>query len=93
MFSEGLHTLGYPPDNTQLSKYLKAYFGDDVPDHVIQELSILPRDAPFDLESFSSSVGLNGDAESLGPKIQEAKQIRDLLSQNSGEIGAIIKVL
>lgn len=92
LFSEGLHTLGSPPDDSQLSKYLKAYFGDDVPDRVIEKLSSLPEDAPFDLDSFTRSLNLNGEAESLGSKIQEAKEIRDLLSQNSGEISSIIKV-
>ena len=34
LFSEGLHTLGHPPDAAETEQYLAAYYGDDLPAEV-----------------------------------------------------------
>lgn len=39
LFSEGLHTLGQPPDPEKTRSYLAAYFGDRLPETALDEVS------------------------------------------------------
>ncbi|GMH35161.1 hypothetical protein BSKO_03029 [Bryopsis sp. KO-2023] len=91
LFSEGLHVLGAPPSQDQLAQYLGAYFGDDIPEEIVEKISSLPQGLPS--SSIKSTLGLNGNAETLMPRIEEAIEIRDLLSRNSEEIDAIVQAL
>lgn len=92
LFSEGLHVLGAPLSEPQLSKYLQAYFGEEVPESIVAAVSASQEDSPVDIERLISSIKHSEKREELIPKVQEAKEIRDLLSKNSGEITSILEV-
>lgn len=84
--------LGAPLSEPQLAKYLQAYFGEDIPESILTTISASQEDTPLDAAKLASSIGLAEERELLIPKINEAKEIRDLLSKNAGEITSIVKV-
>ena len=84
LFSSGLHTLGEAPDAEQLTAYLQAYFGEELPEDVVKAVAV-----GTDKASLNQQFDLNGEA----PKLEEALQIRDLLSQTSEEITNLLRGL
>ncbi|NET56348.1 MAG: DUF3479 domain-containing protein [Symploca sp. SIO2E6] len=84
LFSSGLHTLGEAPDTQQLTAYLQAYFGEELPVEVIQAVAV-----GTDQAKITQQFDLNGNT----PKLEEALQIRDLLSQTSEEITNLLRGL
>jgi len=84
LFSSGLHTLGEAPNAEQLRSYLQAYFGEELPEEVIQAVAV-----GTDKAKVTQQFDLNGKT----PKLEEALQIRDLLSQTSEEITNLLRGL
>ncbi|NER21043.1 MAG: magnesium chelatase subunit H [Symploca sp. SIO1C2] len=84
LFSSGLHTLGEAPNAEQLKSYLQAYFGEELPEEVIQAVAV-----GTDKAKVTQQFDLNGKT----PKLEEALQIRDLLSQTSEEITNLLRGL
>ncbi|NEP02755.1 MAG: magnesium chelatase subunit H [Symploca sp. SIO2E9] len=84
LFSTGLHALGEIPDSEQLASYLQAYFGEDLPENLINEIA-----SGTDSASIDNKFELNGKT----PKLEEALQIRDLLSQTNEEMVNLLRGL
>jgi len=84
LFSSGLHTLGEAPDSEQLSAYLQAYFGEELPEEVVKAVAV-----GTDKAQVTQQFDLNGKT----PKLEEALQIRDLLSQTKEEITNLLRGL
>lgn len=80
LFSSGLHVLGEVPDEEKLRAYLEAYFGDDLPSDLIDGIV-----SHQDLK--------NVKVEGYENKLEEAQQIRDLLSQNTEELTNLLRGL
>jgi magnesium chelatase subunit H len=96
LFSSGLHTLGDAPDSEQMASYLQAYFGEELPEKVVQAIasgedSALPAQPPLSKrgqEASSSPLAKGGQKG-----VQEALQIRDLLAQTSDELTNLLRGL
>jgi magnesium chelatase subunit H len=84
LFSSGLHTLGTAPDPDELMGYLKAYFGEALPDRVL-DLIVQEGDHTHIQQQFD----LNGHT----PDLDEAIQIRDLLAQTTDELTNLLRGL
>ncbi|NEO31863.1 MAG: magnesium chelatase subunit H [Symploca sp. SIO3C6] len=84
LFSTGLHALGEVPDSEQLASYLQAYFGEDLPENLVNEIA-----SGTDSASIDNKFELNGKT----PKLEEALRIRDLLSQTSEEMVNLLRGL
>ncbi|MBV9385536.1 MAG: magnesium chelatase subunit H [Chroococcidiopsidaceae cyanobacterium CP_BM_ER_R8_30] len=92
LFSAGLHTLGEPPDSEELTSYLRAYFGEELPEDVISEVvSNQLSVANTKIESkigLSSRSGIDANAKT---KIEEAEQICKLLMQTGDELTNLLR--
>ena len=84
LFSSGLHCLGEPPNAEQLSSYLEAYFGDDLPQEVITAVA-----SGCDRDQLEQQFMPNG----LADKFDEALTIRSLLAQTSDELTNLLRGL
>ncbi|NET32525.1 MAG: magnesium chelatase subunit H [Cyanothece sp. SIO1E1] len=84
LFSSGLHVLGEPPNAEQLESYLKAYFGEELPADALAAVT-----AGTDLEHLLWQFDLNGQT----PRLEEAVQIRELLTQTSDELTNLLRGL
>lgn len=81
LFSSGLHTLGEAPNADQLTSYLQAYFGEELPEEVSE--AIAHQNATPNPQSLASNPQL----------LAEAIEIRDLLSQSSDELTNLLRGL
>jgi magnesium chelatase subunit H len=84
LFSSGLHTLGEPPNAEELTSYLQAYFGEELPENVVDAIA-----SGSDNTTIHRQFDLNGST----PKLDEALQIRDLLAQTSDELTNLLRGL
>lgn len=94
LFSSGLHVLGQPPDETELRGYLAAYFGDRLPDRVMDAVV-----AGFDRATVlavypvqSADPGAVPSADQLG-LVDEAILIRERLQQTTDELTNLLRGL
>jgi magnesium chelatase subunit H len=98
LFSSGLHVLGQVPDTEQLISYLSAYFGDRLPDRVVEAVAqgddrdTVRRLYGGEWQPQSSNLQA-ADRAGLPDWIEEAYQIRDLLMQTEEEMTAVLKGL
>ena len=79
LFSSGLHTLGQTPDEESLKSYLEAYFGEDLPDKLIDRI-VCDR-LNYRIE------------EEFEEKVKEGIYIRDLLLQTDEEMTNLLRGL
>jgi len=107
LFSSGLHTLGEAPDAETLASYLRAYFGDDLPDAVITTLcrgGLTQTTQPETNRAINppSSINLKDLETQYGPetpyqvprdRLETALQIRDLLAQTDEELTNLLRGL
>jgi len=84
LFSSGLHILGMVPDPEINMSYLKAYFGEDIPQSVLEAIA--------NGSDRAHSLKLWQDQPDL-VKLDEAIAIRDLLAQTSDEITNLLRGL
>jgi magnesium chelatase subunit H len=84
LFSSGLHVLGKQPNAEELTGYLNAYFGEELPENVLAEI-VAGKDSALIHQQFE----LNGKTS----KVEEALQIRDLLAQNTDELTNLLRGL
>ena len=84
LFSSGLHTLGEAPDAEELASYLQAYFGEELPEEVVGAVA-----SGTDSATVHRQFDLNGGT----PKLEEALQIRNLLTQTSDELTNLLRGL
>ncbi|NEO04271.1 cobaltochelatase subunit CobN [Moorena sp. SIO3I8] len=83
LFSSGLHTLGQVPDSEQLESYLRAYFGEDVPQGIIQAIV----DGEFEPQT------PDGREQIQDEKVEEALRIGELLMQTGEELTNLLRGL
>ncbi|MGA1285268.1 MAG: magnesium chelatase subunit H, partial [Prochlorothrix sp.] len=100
LFSSGLHTLGQKPHPEQLETYLKAYFGDDLPETALTTLCYQPdqlqdwlQQQVTALKRRKGEVASEAEVTALTAKVQEAQQIADLLNQTPDEINNLLRGL
>ncbi|MGJ3247691.1 MAG: magnesium chelatase subunit H [Elainellaceae cyanobacterium] len=86
LFSSGLHILGEPPTSDQLDGYLKAYLGDKFSEGLMEAI------APHPIGEVRVPP-LQPDAPFQPDALQTARQIRDLLHQNTDEITNLLRGL
>jgi magnesium chelatase subunit H len=82
LFSSGLHILGEAPNSEQMASYLQAYFGEELPEEALNVIS--------------SGVGAQGLAalhNGQSAHLDEALQIRDLLTQTTDELTNLLRGL
>jgi magnesium chelatase subunit H len=84
LFSTGLHILGKQPDIAELSSYLNAYLGEDLPEAAIAAVA-----DGTDLATLQKRFDLNGHT----PRLEEAVQVRDLLAQCTDELTNLLRGL
>ncbi|MGK7947553.1 MAG: magnesium chelatase subunit H [Xenococcaceae cyanobacterium] len=85
LFSSGLHVLGEAPSQENLRSYLEAYFGDELPADLIDNI-VSPKDA-------ETQTLLEIKYKSYADKIEEAENIGDLLAQNTEELTNLLRGL
>jgi magnesium chelatase subunit H len=79
LFSAGLHTLGNPPNPEELASYLRAYFGEDLPEDAVSAIA--------EQRAEQSKI------QNLRSKIEEALHIRELLAQTGDELTNLLRGL
>ncbi|MGB7415408.1 MAG: cobaltochelatase subunit CobN, partial [Thermosynechococcaceae cyanobacterium] len=84
LFSSGLHVLGQSPDSDQLGSYLRAYFGEELPEDAIASIAL-----GTPAEELHETFQLNGST----PKLEEAIEIRSLLAQTGDELTNLLRGL
>mmetsp|Transcript_1572 Transcript_1572/g.5385 ORF Transcript_1572/g.5385 Transcript_1572/m.5385 type:complete len:1547 (-) Transcript_1572:1607-6247(-) len=92
LFSEGLHTFGQQPSETQLTQYLEAYFGDDIPSDLARAVA----------SSGDTAQKMRARMEHLFPApadegsrdvLAEAVEIRDLLKRSREELDGVVRAM
>ncbi len=91
LFSSGLHVLGQPPNPEELTGYLTAYFGDELPEEAIATLAHPQSQAETNGHASLSTEFPTDSA--LHDRIQDAIQIRDLLHQSTDELTNLLRGL
>jgi len=100
LFSEGLHSLGKAPTEGSMAQYLNAYFDGDISEDIVDVIvKANPKESLDEIkarleQTFNLSVPANardamqsdGATATVGDKVVEAVEIRDLLAMNSEEI-------
>jgi magnesium chelatase subunit H len=84
LFSSGLHTLGEVPDAERLASYIRAYFGEELSQEVVEAIaegSIEPQRH----KEHKEKEGLE--------RLQEGLKIRELLMQTSDELTNLLRGL
>ncbi len=84
LFSSGLHVLGESPNSDQLGSYLRAYFGEDLPEDAIASVA-----SGTEPEELYTQFQLNGST----PKLEEAIEIRSRLAQTGDELTNLLRGL
>lgn len=84
LFSSGLHTLGEVPDSEGLASYLRAYFGEELSQEVVQAIAE-GRIEPQRHRGHREEEGLE--------RLEEGLKIRDLLMQTSDELTNLLRGL
>ena len=98
LFSSGLHVLGEPPNPVELQGYLSAYFGESLPD-VVLEAVVSGADQAAALAAYHAQLRLiTPDAKyridpELPDRIDEAIALRDLLQQTTDELTNLLRGL
>ena len=107
LFSEGLHALGKAPTQENMAQYLKAYFDNEIDENIIDEIckaadeesvdAIKARlEQTFNLSvpsSVSDAMQSDSAGATVGDKVSEAVEIRDLLAMNTEEIRGMHRAL
>lgn len=107
LFSEGLHSLGRAPTEESMAQYLNAYFDGDISEEIVREIVTAKSGESLDeiksrLEkTFDLSVPIDardamaneGATSTVGDKVTEAVEIRDLLALNSEELTGMHRAL
>ncbi|NEQ57989.1 cobaltochelatase subunit CobN [Moorena sp. SIO4A1] len=83
LFSSGLHTLGQVPDSEQLESYLRAYFGEDVPEAMVKAIV----DGEFESQTPEAREQVEDE------KLEEALRIGELLMQTGEELTNLLRGL
>ncbi len=83
LFSSGLHTLGQVPDSEQLGSYLRAYFGEDVPEAMVKAIV----DGEFESQTPEAREQVEDQ------KLEEALRIGQLLMQTGEELSNLLRGL
>ncbi|WP_424096816.1 cobaltochelatase subunit CobN [Moorena producens] len=83
LFSSGLHTLGQVPDSEQLGSYLRAYFGEDIPEAMVKAIV----DGEFESQT------PDGREQVEDEKVEEALRIGELLMQTGEELTNLLRGL
>ena len=83
LFSSGLHTLGQVPDSEQLGSYLRAYFGEDVPEAMVKAIV----DGEFESQTPEAREQVEDE------KVEEALRIGELLMQTGEELSNLLRGL
>jgi magnesium chelatase subunit H len=96
LFSSGLHVLGQPPDANQLQQYLQAYFGEALPETILQAV-VNGADRPTAMAAYLAEFYQRGVKPRLSPelpeRIDQAIMIRDLLAQTTDELTNLLRGL
>ncbi len=93
LFSSGLHTLGQQPNTEELKSYLQAYFGEDLPQEVIETISAAGSRTDA-LMTWHNKIQDSDNGYRITDKyINEALQIRDLLMQTGDELTNLLRGL
>ncbi|WP_264307579.1 magnesium chelatase subunit H [Nodosilinea nodulosa] len=97
LFSSGLHVLGQPPTAEELHSYLSAYFGDDLPPDLLQDMSQLTAESSLqELESKIQILKSKIPPDTwpqLDAKLQAALDICTLLAQTTDELTNLLRGL
>jgi magnesium chelatase subunit H len=97
LFSSGLHVLGQPPTAEELHSYLSAYFGDDLPPDLLQDMSQLTGESS--LQALESKIQILKSKTppdtwpQLDAKLQVALDICTLLTQTTDELTNLLRGL
>ena len=89
VFSEGLHVLGQPPRPEETLKYLSAYFGEDIPENLLDAVA----HKTLDIDKIKFELERTYNNTMLVEKVEEAVEIRNLLDQNTQEIDSVLRAL
>jgi magnesium chelatase subunit H len=97
LFSSGLHILGQPPTAEELHSYLSAYFGDELPPDLLQDMSRLTSDTSSQeleakIQTLKSKIPPDTWPQ-LDAKIQAALDISRLLAQTTDELTNLLRGL
>ncbi|MEM9155389.1 MAG: magnesium chelatase subunit H, partial [Cyanobacteria bacterium P01_F01_bin.33] len=84
LFSSGLHVLGHCPSTDELTSYLEAYLGDDLPAAAISAVVAGEK---------REALMLHLESENEADKLEAAIQVRDLLAQTGDELVNLIRGL
>ncbi|MDJ0726986.1 MAG: magnesium chelatase subunit H [Prochloraceae cyanobacterium] len=79
LFSSGLHTLGASPNSEEIKSYLEAYFGEDLPENLIDRIVADRLDYKV--------------PEEFQEKVKQGSYIRDLLLQTEAEMTNLLRGL
>lgn len=83
LFSSGLHTLGEVPDAAGLASYLRAYFGEDLSEEVVNGI----------VEGRIEPQRHRERTEESLERLEEGLRIRELLMQTSDELTNLLRGL
>jgi magnesium chelatase subunit H len=97
LFSSGLHILGQPPTAEELHSYLSAYFGDELPPDLLQNLSQLTSESSLQaleakIQTLKSKIPPDTWPQ-LDAKLQAALDIGTLLAQTTDELTNLLRGL
>ena len=94
LFSEGLHVLGKGPDTQQMAQYLDAYFGDRLIPGAGKTIAEFGDEGTASLLARIARLGPSTiPTDNLRASVEEALEIRLLLSKNTEEIDSVLKGL
>ncbi|TVS06214.1 MAG: DUF3479 domain-containing protein [Cyanobium sp. PLM2.Bin73] len=96
LFSSGLHTLGLPPDPQERLSYLKACYGEDLPEPVLGEIA--SQEPPADASALEASEqALLHRHPELEPAarlaLRQALEVGQLLERNREELSNLLRGL
>ena len=83
LFSSGLHTLGEVPDAEGLASYLRAYFGEEFSQEVVEAIA----------EGRIEPLQTREHREESLERLEEGLRIRELLMQTSDELTNLLRGL
>ena len=96
LFSSGLHVFGEPPTADELQQYLQAYFGDALPEQVVEAIST-GSDRITALTQYHEYLNRTYPGQrfrlDFADKTDEAIAIRDLLRQTTDELTNLLRGL
>ncbi|HBE20026.1 MAG TPA: magnesium chelatase subunit H [Cyanobacteria bacterium UBA11367] len=96
LFSSGLHTLGEAPNPEELASYLEAYFGKNLPEELVMDVTDLSAnktdvDITDNPSTAKSTISSQIDNSSVAQS--PAQAIAKLLAQNTDELTNLLRGL